>query len=449
MAASTAAASTVAPFSNRDPLSVYRLPAALMVVALMLFVWRIWVPDRYIFDEVYDSYTAGQYVVGNSDAYVWSTRAPRPHVAYMWNHPPVGVLLIAAGIRMCGDNSFGWRISSAVFGAIGVMIAYLMALDLTRRRTAAILTALFLLCDSLYFVQSRTGMLDIFGAVFMTGAVWSFYRFLRAPAARAARPLIWTGLFAGLGVATKWNAVYASLLLAASVVVRVIAVGLAARRRPDDRELQAAWRTLLIAAPVGIVLVPALVYFAAYIPFFLSGHDLAQWLELQNQTLYYHTHLRETHAYQSRWWEWPLTLRPVWYYAAFVNGRWAHIYANGNLLLYALFVPGVFWTGWRWWKLDRRSLLALAIGFFGQWLPWMLVARIAFIYHFLPAAIFGCLGVAWATSDLMERKGWRRAVAVGYVALVVADFAYFYPIRAAVPITPEAVNQRMWLKHWR
>jgi dolichyl-phosphate-mannose--protein O-mannosyl transferase len=367
----------------------------------------------------------------------------------MWNHPPAGVILIALGIRLFGDNSFGWRISSAVFGAIGIMIAYLLALDLSRRRSVAFLTALFLLCDSLYFVQSRTGMLDIFGVVFMTSAVWSFYRFLCAPASRAARPLIWTGLFAGLGVATKWNAAYASILLGVAVFARVLAVGWAARRRPDDRELQAGWRSLLVAAPVGFILVPVLIYFAAYIPFFATGHTFAQWFELQKQILYYHTHLRETHAYQSRWWQWPLTLRPVWYYAMFVNGRWAHIYANGNLFLYALFVPGVLWTGWRWWKLDRRAVSALAIGFFGQWLPWMLVTRIAFIYHFLPAAIFGSLGLAWATGELLERKGWRRAVAVGYIALVVANFAYFYPIRAAVPITPKAVDQRMWFKQWR
>jgi dolichyl-phosphate-mannose--protein O-mannosyl transferase len=35
------------------------------------------------------------------------------------------------------------------------------------------------------------------------------------------------------------------------------------------------------------------------------------------------------------------------------------------------------------------------------------------------------------------------------VALVIANFAYFYPIRASVLLTAQAVEQRMWFKRWR
>jgi dolichyl-phosphate-mannose--protein O-mannosyl transferase len=366
----------------------------------------------------------------------------------MWNHPPAGLLLIAAGIRVFGDDSFGWRIASALFGAIGILIAYLMALSLTRRREVALLTAVFLLADSLYFVQSRIAMLDIFGVVFMTCALWSFYGFLCAPPQRVLAPLMRTGLFLGLAVATKWNAVYAGLLLGLVATLRTAALALAARRTPAQSDPQAL-KAHLLAVPLGLVLVPALVYFAAYIPFFLVGHDLSQWVELQKQIFYYHARLRETHPYQSHWWGWPLTLRPAWYYASYLGGRAAHIYANGNLVLYAAFVPAVLWTCVRWWKSDRRAVLVLAIGFFGQWLPWMLVPRISFIYHFLPSAIFGSVAVAWVTSELLRLGRWGRALAVGYVTLVVASFAFFYPIRAAVPMSPHAVDQRMWLKSWR
>src|SRR5262249_7202411 len=106
------------------------LPALLSVAALMLFTWRLWEPPAYVFDEVYHAYTAGQYVAGNKDAYLWNTTAPRHDVAYMWNHPPLGVLLIAAGILAYGDQPFGWRIASAMFGAIGVGIAFLLTLAL-------------------------------------------------------------------------------------------------------------------------------------------------------------------------------------------------------------------------------------------------------------------------------------------------------------------------------
>ena len=437
------------------PESSLLLPGGLFLFALALYAFRIWWPWHYIYDEVYHAYTAGQYVAGNHDAYVWWTKAPRPGVAYMWNHPPAGLLLIAAGIRLFGDEPFGWRIVDAIFGAIGIVVAWKIVLDMTGRRSAAFLTALFLLADSLYFVQSRTSMLDIFGVVFMTAAFGGFYRYLRAPADRVTGPLLWTGACVGLGIATKWNAVYAAVVLGLAVVLRTIATMRAARgtgggsRGSGDLAARAGVRAHLTGLVAGFVLLPAALYFAAYIPFFLTGHTFGQWFELQRQIAWYHSHLKETHAYQSQWWEWPLTLRPVWYSVDYLKGRMAHVYANGNLFLYVPFVPAVLGAIARWWKENRAAAIVLAIGFFGQWLPWMLVPRIAFVYHFLPAAIFGTIAVAWWTSELLRRKGWPRMVAVGYVALVIANFAYFYPIRASVPLSAPAVEQRMWFKRWR
>jgi len=84
-------------------------PGLLFLFGVICLAPRLAIPDKYVFDEVYHAYTAGQYVAGNADAYVWNTTAPREGVAYMWNHPPLGVLLITTGILTWGDNSFGRR----------------------------------------------------------------------------------------------------------------------------------------------------------------------------------------------------------------------------------------------------------------------------------------------------------------------------------------------------
>jgi dolichyl-phosphate-mannose--protein O-mannosyl transferase len=426
-------------------------PGLLFAAALLLYSFRLGVPPTYVFDEVYHAYTAGQYAAGNPDAYVWNTHAPRPGVAYMWNHPPAAVLLITGGIMLFGDNSFGWRIASATFGAIGIVVAYLLALSLTRRRGAALLTALLLLADSLYFVESRIAMLDIFGVVFMSCALLAFLSYLDASPERARGHLMRTGLFMGLGVATKWNAAYPAFLMAVAIAVRALGFGLAARRAPEPRDSDAAraWRAHRWSVPLALAVIPAAVYFAAYVPFFMTGHTLAQWAELQKQILYYHSRLRATHPYQSPWWSWPLTLRPVWYYVSYGQGSAAHIYANGNTPLYWAFLPAVAWTCFRWWRERRSAMLVLAIGFFGQWLPWMLVPRISFIYHFLPSAVIGTIAVAWVLSELGRHGRWGRALAGSYVAVVVLGFVYFFPIRAALPLSVHAVDQRMWLRSWR
>lgn len=423
------------------------LPAALFVAALALYLPRIEVPPKYIYDEVYHAYTAEQYVVGNPDAYVWYTTPHQKGVAYAWDHPPLGKLLISLGIRAFGNNSFGWRVMSALFGAIGIVATYVLALTLTRRRAVAALTSGLLLMDGLYFVQSRTGMTDIFTAVFMLCGFIALYFYLVAPPDRIRWPLLATGLFMGLGVATKWNAGYPAAIVVLVGLWKIYRAWDAAQTRHNSRtrlslQQQALW------VPVALIAVPAAVYILSYIPFFLVGHSLGQWFELQQQMFYYHTHLTATHPYASRWWSWPLDVRPVWYSVTYTGNMVANTYAQANPLLYWGFLPAVALLMVRWWR-EKTRLLVFVVGFFGQWLPWMLVSRITFIYHFLPAVPFGCLAVAMAVEQGWQRGRWLRASAVGYCVVVVAAFVFFYPIYSSVLLSHHQLDMRMWFPSWR
>jgi dolichyl-phosphate-mannose--protein O-mannosyl transferase len=288
-------------------------------------------------------------------------------------------------------------------------------------------------------------MLDIFGTVFMLGAFFALYGYLTSPPARVRGALLRLGLFLGLAIATKWNAAYPALFIGLLVLGRGFVVYLRSGRSLSDPGVRAhlAW------VPAGLVALPALVYVAAYVPFFLTGHDVGQFLETQRQIFRYHTQLQATHTYQSRWWEWPLTLRPVWYYSMRSPGTVANIYANGNTVLSCMFVPAVIWVAFRWFRRREPAAFVLAIGFFGQWLPWALVPRIAFAYHFLPAVPFGCLAIAVALVEVWGIGVVGRAIAVAYVAAAIAFFVYFYPIYTLVPLTPQAFESRMWLSSWK
>ena len=425
------------------------IPGLLFLVSLILFATRLSVPAGYMFDEVYHAYTAAQYVAGNTEAYVWDTDAPRKGVSYMWNHPPAGVLLIAGGVRLWGDNSFGWRFSSAVFGAIGVVLAYLLALRLTRDKTVAVVMACLLPIDGLYFAQSRIAMLDIFGMVFAMGALLSFYDYLTAPPDRVRWPLIRIGAMLGLALATKWNAAYLALLTGLVLLYRAWKVWRGTRREQVSPEARSGWKAHLTWLPVSLVVLPVLVYLVSYTPFFATGHDGAQFVELQRQIFVYHTGLEAGHKFQSSWWQWPLALGPVWYWGTFTKDTVAHVFANGNLVLHWAFVPAVSWLALRWRRESNPGLTVLLIGFFGQWLPWALSPRIAFGYHFLPSVPFGALAVAMAVVELYHRGGLRRALAVIYMLTVLAYFVFFYPTYSGLPLSREAFELRMWFESWR
>ena len=61
---------------------------------------------------------------------------------------------------------------------------------LTGNRATAAVAAGLLLLDGLYFVESRTGMSNLFLLVFTNGALLAFAHVLATPAARAGPPLL-------------------------------------------------------------------------------------------------------------------------------------------------------------------------------------------------------------------------------------------------------------------
>jgi dolichyl-phosphate-mannose--protein O-mannosyl transferase len=419
------------------------LPALLFVAGLALYVPRLAVPEHYIFDEVYHAYTAGQYVAGNHDAYVWTTRAPQKGVAYMWNHPPLGLHLISVGIRLWGDRSFGWRFMSAVCGALGLVVAYQLAFALTAQVGIALLAAFLLWMDGLYFVQARTGMLDVFGVVFMMVALLHFHRYWTAPPERSGSRLAMVGLFLGFAIATKWNAAYASVLVGLAALARTVWLA----RRPEAGAKVAVRHLGWVALALGVI--PAVVYLFAYVPFFRAGHDFKEFVELQRQIWIYHHKLTETHAYQSRWWEWPLVLRPVWYHVTRTGDTIANVYAQANPILHWALLPAMVWAVPWWVRRRDPAWLTAGIGFFGQWLPWALISRISFAYHFLPMVPFGCIALALAMSRLAQGPKSVRWIPWAYGAAVVAAFIFFYPIYACVPLTEREFSWRLWLPTWR
>jgi dolichyl-phosphate-mannose--protein O-mannosyl transferase len=211
---------------------------------------------------------------------------------------------------------------------------------------------------------------------------------------------------------------------------------------------------------VSLILIPLVIQFLVHLPFFLAGFNLADFVDLQRARLSarepglvpatLNTDGTWNHPYASRWWEWPLALRPMWHSTIPVGDKIAVTYANGNPLLYWAFLPALAWLCRHWWRKRTPALLVLVIGFFGQWLPWMIVSHTSFIYHFLPAVPFGCLAVAVAVVHLAQSGDVRRrTAAIGYVALVALAFAFFYPIYSLYPLTERQLDLRMWFSSWR
>jgi hypothetical protein len=155
------------------------LPLLFAGLALALRLPNIDVPDRMYFDEKYFVTTAQGYVAGNPDAHINYVLAPYG-AAYEWTHPPLGKILIAAGILFAGDGPTGWRLPEMLAGAIGVAVAYLIGRRLTGSRTVGVFTATLFLVDGLFLAMTRIGTVDGFVTVFTMSALLAFYGYLVA-----------------------------------------------------------------------------------------------------------------------------------------------------------------------------------------------------------------------------------------------------------------------------
>jgi dolichyl-phosphate-mannose-protein mannosyltransferase len=474
------------PWARRD--TVLMLGA--VAIALVLYFVRLGEPPRYIYDEVYHAYTAARLAEGNRDPYMFNTRVPpedkeQYRVSYEWSHPALAKLPMQVGIELFGDNTFGWRFSSAIFGAIGIAIMYVLGRTFFDRRVAVLGTGL-LLVDGLWFVQSRTAMNDIFLVCFLMIGYLGFFLYLSRPLDRRWRYLWLSGLGLGLAVATKWSALYSVGLIgllaavreawlyldrcnirgwsavvaavwtvgalslvgavvltaqhqgaSAGAIVAIVAAGVAvligiwaALARGTSSPFSTAGSLfgalgLLIGA---LLALPAMLYVAGYVQFFTMGWTFQNWRDLQWQMWWYHSNLDACHDWASPWWTWPMMIKPTWYYVSREpQGTLANVFNLGNPLSWWLYFPAMIGVVVIWirGRFKAIALGVLVLAYFGQWLPWSLSPRISYFYHALPMVPFACLALAYLLTRIQLR---RPRFVTGYLAVVVLTFVFFYPI---------------------
>ena len=89
------------------------------------------------------------------------------------------------------------------------------------------------------------------------------------------------------------------------------------------------------------------------------------------------------------------------------------------------------------------------VNYVTNWLPWIGVNRCTFLYHALGMVIFGSLALAWLLSRWLLDYRWHyRAVAWMMVVVILWGFWFWLPVFLGLPLAPEALQQRWWLRSW-
>ena len=385
-------------------------PKNLLIILLLsttlLRFYNLNYPSGYVFDEVYHAFTAKEYVLGHKVAWeYWTT--PPPNVAYEWTHPPFAKEVMASSMYLLNTmDAWAYRLPNALMGVLSVFLVYLIGKRLFKKEAIALISALIFSLDGLNFVQSRTGMNDIYFT--------SFYFFLK-------KRFIISAIILGLSLASKWTAVY-------TIGIYFVLLLFIDRKEKEFFSFRNLPKILYY------LIIPPLIYLASYIPFFLQSHSLIQFKELQQQMWWYHTGLKATHDYTSPWWSWPLNLYPVWYFVDYHdNETISNIFASGNPMIFWMGTGAIIISIWEYFKTKNKALLIALLGFFGFWLPWALSPRIMFLYHYTPSVPFLSLLLGYQIGQLNEDKSYRTSLILT-LALIILGFIFIYPMLIGIPL---------------
>jgi predicted membrane-bound dolichyl-phosphate-mannose-protein mannosyltransferase len=371
-------------------------------------------------------------------------------------HPPLGKLIISSGIALFGMNAFGWRIAGALFGVALVPLMYLFGVKLFRNRFFAFSAALLMMADFMRFAQSRVAVIDVYGVFFIMLMYYFILDLFQEQGERPPRSvnasLLLAGVAFGIGAACKWIALYAGGGIALLVVLRTITDLKRQVFSPESGAAKFLLRRTVVCL-TAFVAIPSMIYLLAYLPYMAlpgSGHDLAGVFRLQAHMLNYHRTLQATHPFASPWWSWLLDLRPMWMYmgSGLASGTVSTIASFGNPAIWWLTIPAV--AGAIMLAVRRRDarLGVVLTALFFQYLPWIGINRLEFIYHFFSAVPFVILCIVAILKDTELRFPSFRAATWGYLAVTAGLFCLFYPVLSGLSVPQTYVAELKWLPTW-
>ena len=400
------------------------------------------------FDEIYFAKTAYEYINHLEPSEM--------------THPPIGKIIISLGIMIFGMNPFGWRIFGVLFGAAIIIGMYIFGKRLFQGRFYASCSAFLMAFDFMLFSQSRIATVDVYLIFFIIITYYFMYVYLAQKLqtlenrpSHSMRYLFLSSVFLGLGAATKWIALYALPGLILLFIFSKYHEYRTYSGLDGSRNLREWWKanaySTTIAFSLSFITIPGMVYILSYIPVILvPGHNLLDIFFSQINMYIYHSTLTATHSFSSLWWEWPLIRKPICFFANF------NLPPEQTSVIFSMGNPAIWWTGMAtmtpalFIAVKKRdiNMLIVFVAIICQYLPWIVIDRLTFIYHFFSVIPFIILVIVYVIRHIIERNPNARYAIYSYLSIVALLFVIFYPVLSGMVISEEYVKHLKWFKSW-
>ena len=413
---------------------------------------------------------------------------------FFYSHPPLGNYIYTAAIWIYSQMPWieltsieslkfeelpplSYRWINAVFGSLLCLLVYFLARAVSKNKNFALIVSFFVAIDGSLLVDSRFALPNIFIVFFGLSALLCAAK-SRSSYDNARNWLLFCGIFLGLSISVKWNGLGYFLIILSFLLIHYF-INIFDAQRFGKKDLSQSNQEKIMAIDsipkwehlAYILATPLLVYVLVSIPD-LQFNTEHGFLEKQKQMLGYHQYMVEEneHPYCSKWYSWPLMIRPIGYFFSsqetmgtlgnqIMQFQDVHLFPNPFLYWFstiAILIMAVQWLKlfWQWVSQGIVSyecylFLFILIGYFANLLPWALVSRCVFLYHYQPASVFAFLALAWYLAKYIKSESLKyRVLSWGILTIVFISFLYWLPIQLGISLDSDAFYDRMWFPSW-
>ena len=404
-----------------------RLLLLLVLASFLLRLLWLGLPEgALVFDEKYYVNSARMLagIPPGQDVYKDKALGLDPNI----EHPPLAKLITAGSIRLLGDNAYGWRIPSVLFGTLAVVLMYRIARRLSDDPYVGLLAAALLAFDNLVFVHGRIFTLDISMLAFLLLG-FDFYLAGRSTLA---------GLALALAALCKIPGGFGLLVIGAYEALRLYP------RSAEGWNLRPAIRRLV---RLGVTFALAFLLLLGLLDRLYTEfpHPIAHLQHIGN----YAQLLRRQapSGVESLPWQWLWNDVEIPYLKVEQQVRVGDelkenrplIFFRGAMNPYVLHLwpLALAFAVWVWWR--RQSgveLSAFSLAWFVMmYLPFVAASlfgqRISYLFYFLPTLP----SIVLASSGFLLGAGLPRPVVWAYLCAVLFGFYGYFPFRP-VPQAP-------------
>lgn len=458
---------------------------ALFLVSAAIRYYRLGSPSSVVFDEYHFGTFVDNIITGATHFDI---------------HPPLGKLTLAAFGYFFGyrpDPEFGYdeigkdygavlyyplREVAVIFGVVTVPLMYSTARLLGVSWIGALMSAGLFCFDNLNIIESRLILMDSQIVFYLVLSLYCALKLWKSTP-RTWERFAWltaTGFIAGCSISVKWTA-----LATPGLIAIVSFFGLHFLYEPLTL-LECLW-----AGVVGLswytvlfwIHFKTLTHTGPGVGFFtedfrrtLIGEDnydpeavrqpFHKLLVYLNKYMFTaNAGITTRHHWESYWYWWIINWRGLLYYNHEVDGKWASVYLHCNPIVCwvcAGFVASFLasrlfaarYRDMKAFKLFQResfrhSMRTCTFLFWGwliNLLPYILVDRSAFVYHYLPGLIYAQL-LSGVLTDMLPFS-LRIVVLTATMVAVIATFFYYAPWIYCIPLTSAEHAARRWLPRW-